>query len=301
MRTLILGCGYVGLQAGCELVHQGHEVYGVRRSEAAQAELQAAGIRPLVADLARPGGLDHLPGPFDWVVNTAASTQGGAADYRRVYLNGLRHVISWLSRMVPRKYVYTSSTGVYGQIDGSLVEETALTEPSAETGRVLVETEQLLVAAARETGFPGVVLRVAGIYGPGRGYWLKQFLRGEARLSGTGERILNMIHRDDVAGSIAAALAAGRAGETYNAVDDEPVTQIDCFRWLAQRLGRELPPASDEPETIERRRALTNKRVSNRKLKAELGYQFKYPTFREGYAAELASLEQAGLVKPSAR
>jgi nucleoside-diphosphate-sugar epimerase len=111
-------------------------------------------------------------------------------------------------------------------------------------------------------------------------------MNGTARLEGKGERILNMIHREDVVGAIVAALRQARPGEIYNAVDDEPVSQLAFFEWLAGRLGRPLPPSGPE-DTEARKRGVTSKRVSNRKLKAELGYRFKYPTFRDGYLPEI--------------
>jgi nucleoside-diphosphate-sugar epimerase len=230
-----------------------------------------------------------LPREWDWVVNCVASSGGGADEYRRVYLEGTRNLIEWLSPEPPRRFVYTSSTSVYGQNDGSVIDEASPTEPLAETSRVLVETEQMLLAAARTKNFPVIILRVAGIYGPERGHWFKQFLRGEARLEGNGGRILNIIHRDDVVGCIIAALKNGKPGEIYNAADDEPVSQLDFFSWLAGALGKPLPPSVPEsPEA--RKRGATNKRVSNQKLKAELGYTFLYSTFREGYAAEIKRL-----------
>jgi nucleoside-diphosphate-sugar epimerase len=142
-----------------------------------------------------------------------------------------------------------------------------------------------LLAAAREKNFPGVILRVAGIYGPGRGYWFQQFLRGEAQITGKGERILNMIHRDDLVGCIIAALERGKPAEIYNAVDDEPVKQLDFFHWLAAELGRPMPPSAVEPAEQTNKRGATNKRVSNSKLKTQLGYRFRYSTFREGQKA----------------
>jgi nucleoside-diphosphate-sugar epimerase len=139
-----------------------------------------------------------------------------------------------------------------------------------------------------------MILRVAGIYGPERGHWFKQFLSNEARIEGDGARFLNMIHRDDVIGCIIAALKNGRAGEIYNAVDDEPVRQMDFFQWLAEELGKELPPTTPANFEEERKRGVTSKRVLNRKLKTELGYQFKYPDFRSGYTEEIFRLEQTG-------
>lgn len=294
MRVLIAGCGYVGLALGAELARQGHAVFGLRRTPDTAGELQAAGLTALVGDLTRPETLERLPADYDWVVNCVSSSRGGADDYRRVYLEGTRHLLRWLSARPPQRLVYTSSTGVYGQNDGSVVEETSPTEPAPETARVLVETERLLLQAARETGFPAAILRLAGIYGPGRGYWLRQFVQGQAVIEGQGERILNMIHRDDVAGAIIAALSHGTAGEIWNVVDDEPVTQLAFFQWLAQRLDRPLPPYAPESPEMTRKRGVTNKRVSNHKLKAELGYRFRYPTFREGCAAELERLIPPG-------
>ena len=294
MRVLIIGCGYVGLPLGAELVKQGHDVFGLRRSAVADAELKGAGLRPLHADITHPETLASLPHDFDWVVNCVASGGGEADNYRRVYLQGTRNLIEWLAPAPPKKFVYTSSTSVYAQNDGSTVKESSPTEPIAETAKALVETEKALLEAAQQQKFPAVVLRVAGIYGPERGYLLKQYLKNEARLEGKGERALNMIHRDDLIGVIIAALKSGRPGEIYNAVDDEPVTQFTFFEWLAGALGKYPPPAAPEDAEANRKRGVTNKKVSNRRLKMELGYQFKYSNFRKGYSAELLRLDRAG-------
>jgi nucleoside-diphosphate-sugar epimerase len=303
MRVLIVGCGYVGLPLGLELARQGHEVFGLRRSNAGDAELMAGGLKPLAADITRPEDLARLPGPFDWVVNTVSSTKGGVDEYRQVYLEGTRNLIEWLAPMPLKKFVQTSSTSVYGQTDSSAVKESSPAEPSSPTSRLLVETERLLLEAARTGKFPAVILRVAGIYGPDRGHLFLQYLRGEARIAGKGERILNMIHRDDVVNAILAGLKSGRAGEIYNAVDDEPVAQIHFFRWLSESLGKWMPPFATEAENTQRKRGLTNKKVSNRKLKMELGVQLKYPTFRQGYTAEITRLDRAGQlhIQPEAR
>ena len=293
MRVLIVGCGYVGMPLGADLVKQGHEVFGLRRSTGAEADLKSAGITPLTADITKTEQLNQLPGAYDWVVNCVSASGGGAEEYREVYLQGTRNLVEWLGA-APKKFVYTSSTSVYGQNDGSLVKETSPTEPAAETGKMLVETEQVLLTAARQQKFPAVILRAAGIYGPGRGYWFRQYLKSEARIEGTGARILNMIHRDDVVGAIIAALKSGRPGEVYNAVDDEPVSQLNFFQWLSGPLGKELPPSLPEDTDAEHKRGVTNKKVSNRRLKMELGYQFKYPTFRQGYTAEILRLDRSG-------
>ena len=284
MRVLIVGCGYVGLPLGKELAQQGHTVFGLRRSSLADAELLAAGITPLHADLTQPETFAGLPKNFDWVVNCTAAGGGGAEDYRKIYLAGNRNLVAWLADAPPKKFVYTSSTSVYGQNDGSVVTETSPTEPAAETAKVLVQAEKLLLAAVAERQFPAVILRVAGIYGPGRGHAFKQFLRGEARLEGDGSRWLNMIHRDDVAGVIMAALERGIPGEIYNAVDNEPVRQRDFYAWLAKKLNRPMPPAVWADAEVGKRRGTTNKQIKNKKLGSELIYNLNFPNFRICYA-----------------
>ena len=302
MRVLIVGCGYVGVPLGAELVRRGHEVHGLRRSAAGDGELSAAGIRPLLGDVTKPETLQPLPRDFDWVVNCVAAG-GNAENYQSVYLQGTRNLIEWLSPNPPQKFVYTSSTSVYAQNDGSMVDESSPTEPLAETSQILVETEKVLLEASgrglkgHEAGrpFPAVILRVAGIYGPDRGHWFKQFIRNEAKLEGDGARFLNMIHREDVAGCIIAALQNGVPGEIYNAVDDKPVSQRDFFAWLARTLARPMPTATVEDLNARRRRGVTNKRISNAKLKAALKYQFRFPDFRAGYGAEIARLQASGI------
>ena len=293
MRVLIVGCGYVGLPLGRELVRQGHAVFGLRRSRLAEAELQAAGVTPLHADITQPETLAALPHTFDWVVNCTASGGGSTEDYRQVYWEGTRHLLAWLANSPPRKYVYTSSTSVYGQNDGSIVTEASPAIPEASTGQILVETEKLLLAAAAQS-FPAVILRVAGIYGPGRGHWFKAFLRGEARIEGDGSRALNMIHRDDLIGIIIAALQDAKPGEIFNAVDNEAVIQLQFFEWLAAQLQRPLPPRVEANAETWRKRGVTNKRVSNAKLHAELKYSFQYPDFRAGYGEELRRMQAEG-------
>ncbi len=286
MRALIVGCGYVGLALGKELVRLGHDVFGLRRSALAADEMRAAGIQPLLADITQPESLAKLPRDFDWVVNCTASGGGGAEDYRKIYLEGSRNLNAWLAGSPLKKFIYTSSTSVYGQNDGSIVTENSPAEPEAATSKVLVETENFLIAASKNN-FPAVILRVAGIYGPARGHSFKQFLRGEARIEGDGARWLNMIHRDDVIGVIIAALENGKAGEIYNAMDNEPVSQSDFFAWLAAELQKPKPPRVAADAEVGRKRGATNKRVSNSKLVTELKYQFKFPNFRSGYAAEI--------------
>ena len=268
MRALILGAGYVGESLASQLAARGHKVEAVNRR---------TGV-----DITNIGDLRKLGRDWDWMVNTVSSGKGSVEEYRRVFLEGTRNIIEWLAGSSLQKYVYTSSTSVYGQADGSVVDETSATQPQSETSKILVQTEQLLPQ------LPAITLRVAGIYGPERGFLFQQYLRGGAVITADGSRYLNMIHRDDVVRAIIDALERGNAGEIYNIADDEPVTQLEFFQWLSKMLNRPMPPFAPEP--VSRKRGITNKRVSNRKLREQLGCELAYPNYRAGYGALIAQL-----------
>jgi nucleoside-diphosphate-sugar epimerase len=282
MRVLIVGCGYVGLPVGARLVSTGHEVVGIRRDSTAGDELARNGIRLIQADITRPDDLRRIEPNFDTVINLVSSTKGGPEEYRRVYLEGTRNLLQWLAPNPPKHYLYTSSTSVYAQEDGSWVTEQSPAVPNSTTSRILVDTETELLRR-----FPAIILRVGGIYGPERGHLFRQYLRGEAVMREDGSAYINGIHLEDVAGALCHLISHGQPGEIYNTVDNEPVTQRQFFEWLSATLKKPMPPSA--PADPNRKRGLTNKRVSNAKLRST-GYEFKFPTFREGYTAEIQRL-----------
>lgn len=281
-RILIVGCGYLGLAAAQRFLAAGCLVAGVRRSSDSTAELSALGIQPLVGDVARPETWQGWPQNWDVVINAVSSSRGGPDVYRDVYLAGTRNLISWIGAGRTR-YIHISSTSVYAQTDGSWVAEDSPTEPSTETGRILVETERQVLNAHSTTGFPAILLRVSGIYGPGRGHLLKQLLQGEARIEGDGSRWINMVHRDDAAAAIEAVAMRGESGRIFNVTDDLPVRQGEFLKWLAREYELPEPPVSEAGEAMPRKRGLTQKRVSNARLKVETSWVPQYPDFRIGY------------------
>jgi nucleoside-diphosphate-sugar epimerase len=166
--------------------------------------------------------------------------------------------------------LFTSSTSVYAQRDGSWVTEESETNPE-ETGRLLLETEKL-VLDHRYT-----VARLAGIYGPGRSALVSKLLAGTAIIDPDNDRFVNQAHRDDIACALFLLLTGDlQEAQIYNIVDDEPLLQSACYRWLARRLSRPPPPIGRV--AARRKRGDTNKRVSNAKLRS-LGWTPQYPTF----------------------
>jgi nucleoside-diphosphate-sugar epimerase len=278
MRILVLGCGYIGTPLIQKLAELGHKVHAARRSP-----LSLEGIITHQVDVTQRGSFDSLPHGFDWVFLTASSSRGDAAVHRAVFVDGATNLVNWLGNSTAR-VLFTSSTNVYPQMDGKWVDESSLEKPVTRTALNLVEAENVLM----ESDIPCSILRVAGIYGPERGYLYRRFINDEAVLIDKGKRWMNMIHRDDVVGAILTAMNTGPG--IYNAVDNEPVTQRHFFEWLARELEKPMPP---EGESIAPKREATNKRVRNDKLKAK-GWALRYPTFREGYQA-LISKEQKGI------
>ena len=209
------------------------------------------------------------------VMSVSSGRGGGPEQYRRTYLGGARNL---LAAFCPGRFVFTGSTSVYAQTDGSALDESAPAVPDRETGRVLRETEELVLASPG-----GIVARLAGIYGPGRSALLRKFLAGEAVIEGDGGRWLNQIHRDDAAAALFRLAQPDAPPGVYNVADDHPITQLDLYTALAARLGRALPPRG--PVDLDRKRGWTSKRVVNGRLRA-LGWQPAYPAFVDWAAAQ---------------
>lgn len=287
MKALILGLGYIGTPLAESLAGAGHEVHGVRRRVEPDARLEAAGVKLLSGDVTRADGLDAVDRHYDWVINSVSSSRGGMEAYRATFLDGAEHLIRWLRDCRPSRFIFTSSSSVYGQTDGAEVDEETPAEGAGETGRILAETERRYLESPAELS-KVTVLRIAGIYGPERGYLFQKFLNGEATITGDPNRWLNQVHRDDVVGTILAVLNTSAPPDLLNVADCEPVRQIDFYRWLGARLEKPLPPAAPIPAT--RKRAVTNKRVLNTRLMGLLGDGMIHPSFREGYESEIRRL-----------
>lgn len=272
---LIAGLGFVGEALAHALASKGHHVIGLTHSESSFQRLQQhrATIDVRQADISQPDSLscaftEKESAAISWVIHCASSGRGGPEQYRAVYRDGLAN----LHALCPRsRLLFTSSTSVYAQTDGSWVDESSPAEPVRETGRILRETEML----ALQSG--GLVARLAGIYGPERSYILLKFLADTAVIEGDGGRYLNQAHRDDIVRALQHLIEREEKG-IFNVVDSTPQTQRQLYAWLAKHFDRPLPPQA--PPDHERKRGWTHKRVSNQRLKAS-GWQPRYPSFQE--------------------
>jgi len=269
-RILIAGCGYVG-QAAADLCHAaGWAVEGWTRSAESVATLSAKPYPICEVDISRRAKVAERKGTFDAVIHCASSSGGDAEMYRHVYLDGARNL---LEIFPGSKLLFTSSTSVYAQGDGSWVTEESETKPTRETSQILLETERLVLVNG------GIVARLAGIYGPGRSALLTKFVDGTAIIDAENDRFVNQVHRDDIAAALFLLSSHELDGAwLYNVVDDQPMLQSDCYRWLAKRLNRPLPPIGKSKQ--QRKRGDSNKRVSNAKLR-RLSWTPQYPIFTD--------------------
>ncbi|HEY8504651.1 MAG TPA: SDR family oxidoreductase [Gemmataceae bacterium] len=266
---LVVGCGYLGRRVAGLWQARGDRVFALTRGRA--EELRHAGLEPIVADVTRPETLHALP-RVRTVLYAVGMDRSSGRSVRDVYVGGLANVLDALPP--PERFLYVSSTGVYGQDDGSEVDESSPTDPAEESGKVVLEAEQLL----RRRLPDAIVLRFAGMYGPGRLIGDRALREGRA-IPGNPERWLNLIQIDDGARAVLAAEEKGRTGEVYNVSDGNPVRRGDFYRFLAGLLN--VP----EPEFTGPAGTDLGRRVSNRKLTADTGFFPTYPGYRDGLRA----------------
>ncbi|MHA7239481.1 NAD-dependent epimerase/dehydratase family protein [Arthrobacter sp. TMS1-12-1] len=274
MTVLIAGCGDLGTEVGLRLAARGERVVGWRRS----AGLLPAPIEGVSVDLTR-----HLPPiPADTDVVVLATAAGGRTEaaYRSAYVDSTRNVLAALERdgVTPRRVLFVSSTAVYGDFDGALVTEDTPAESTAPTARLIREAEQLLLEGTDH----GTVLRLSGIYGPGRTRLIDQVRSGSAVLP-AAPQWTNRIHRDDAAAAIVHLVAeVASPAPVYLGSDELPVDLGEVLRFLAAELDLpEPPPGASAPSRGGARRVDSS-------LLRSTGFTFTYPTYREGYRAVLA-------------
>ena len=279
MTVLLAGCGDLGTEAGLRFAAAGHPVVGWRRSP----EKLPAEIEGFAADLS---AADLPPVPVDTtaVVIAVAAASPTEAAYRAAYVEGLSHVLDALERdgAAPDRVLFVSSTAVHGDAAGGWVDERTTPAPGGYSGRVMREAEELLLSRLRGSRSVPLVLRLGGIYGPGRTRLIEQVQSGAA-LVPDKPRYTNRIHRDDAAAAIVHLCTMdSMPAPVYVGVDNDPADLGDVLRFLASEMGYPEPPVGSAGEARG-----GNKRCSNALLRST-GFEFAYPSFREGYRDVLA-------------
>jgi tryptophan 2,3-dioxygenase/nucleoside-diphosphate-sugar epimerase len=277
MSWAILGCGYVGTRLARTLLSRGDAVRALARDQARLAPLAALGAEVRAVDAARDDSferaLDGLEAPVVVYSIPPPSTMPPGEAVRRA--------AAAARAARARRFVYLGSTGVYGATAPDLVvdEATPLALDDADAAPRLADERALAAFAELDT----VVLRLAAIYGPGRGL-RERLQRGDLRLVDGGAGVFSRIHVEDIVGIVLAAVERAPARAVYCVADDEPSTQRAYVEWLCARLGRPLPPSA-APDPSKPRHAQRGRRVANSRLRRELGYSLVHPTFRHGELA----------------
>jgi nucleoside-diphosphate-sugar epimerase len=279
---MVAGCGWLGCAVAQQLIARGDQVTGVRTDPGRAAALRPFGIHPLALDLADPATISQIPGDIDAILALQASAGEGEKAYRRAYLEANHTLLAVARRQPLRAFIYTGSTGVFGQRDGSDVDEGTPPAPATATGAVLLEAERLLLEAAKE-GLPTRIVRLSGLYGPGRIWIIDRMRRG---LMPPDAVWMNSCHQDDAAQTVLAALDRGRNGAVYHGTDAMPMRRREVVSFLAERLG--IPP-TDQDSGLDSRSP--NRRIWGERTRLELGIQRHWPSLREGLAPYLPALQ----------
>ena len=272
-RVFIAGAGYVGSVAAKLLREAGHSVDIGRRTPAGEPGSHAM-------DVLRPGTYPAALAEAECVVYCVSADGFTEESYRDAYVTGLANVIAAAGRA--RRLVFVSSTGVFGQDDGSVVDESSPALPKGFSGRTLLEGEALLAAAP----FEATAIRFSGIYGPGRDRLIRMVRSGSPVSAKSRAAITNRIHRDDCARAIVHLAGRPAVQPLYLGSDEAPTSMGEILDWIAARLGLPPPPVGEDNAQVLQRGG--NKRISSARLRGE-GFRFLYPTYREGFEAILAA------------
>lgn len=289
MAKLVIGCGYLGARVARKWRESGHSVTVVTRSDERAKRFQQQGYAAIVGDVTRPETLAQLP-VAQSVLFAVGYDRASKNSIQQVYASGISNVLAALPAETGR-LIYISTTGVYGPADGGWVDEVTPPDPQREGGRASLSAENLI--AAHPLGQRSVILRLAGIYGPGRVPFIRELRAGEPIPARTS-RWLNLIHVEDAAAVVvAAAEAALGERSVYCVSDGVPVERGEFYSEVARQIGTPSPrfvePDANSPRAA---RAEANRRISNARMLADLRVTLAYPDYRAGLADAVETQNQ---------
>lgn len=276
MRVLIAGCGDVGNVLAITLLRDGHTVYGLKRDTSSLPP----GVQAVAADLLDPATLTNLPQNIDWLVFMPTPAGRSQSAYEAIFIQGWKNLWEGL-KQCPARSLLVSSTSVFGESSGGIVNEGTDPRPTGFNGEVLLEMEQLASRCTDDL----VVVRISGIYGPGRERLIRLAASDGLEVQQFPPTFTNRIHRDDAAAALKHLLEIDKPHALYAVTDDCPAPRYEVVDWLARVQG------CASPRGLRDKTAVRGKRVSNQRLR-DSGFKLSYPDYKAGYAAVLEQRQQ---------
>lgn len=275
MHALIVGCGYLGRRAARRWIEDGHRVSALTRSPTNARQLTDAGIEPIVGDVLDPSTVSALP-TADVMLIAITHDRASGVTKRALVVDGVANLAHEMQSRVGH-VIDISSTSVYGQSDGSWVDETSPTEPTTEGGHITLDAEIALqeICNASTSERRLTILRLAGIYGPGRLIARVDQLHSGKPIAGISEAWLNLIHVDDAVRCIVTAAQGRHNSQVLLVSDGRPVTRGEFYSTIAREVG--APPPTFDPHAISGRTRGRNKRCRNTRMLAELDVKLTCP------------------------
>ncbi len=276
--VLVVGCGYLGIRVARAALQRGANVFATTRCDTKANEFSQAGLQPLLLDWTNKRSLKSIPQVSRILVAVSYDSTSSLSRYES-QVGGLRNLLSGTS--VDAKLCYISTTGVYHQTDGSWVDENSPAKPTRQGGRAHLDAEALLHRYRPDS--PWTILRLSGIYGPGRVPRARDVIAGRP-IRSAAEGYLNLIHVDD---AVTAVLSSWQreCERLYVVSDDKPIPRKEFYSEIALQCGAAKPTfLAPDPSAPVAMRSASNKRIWNRSMKQDLVSKLRYPTYREGLA-----------------
>ena len=290
-KIIIFGCGYIGTSFAMRAMSLGAQVTALTHNSIQAQKLKGQGVETVVAELRETGWHTQLVGKFDFALNCVGSSSRDIKGYQESYLEGMRSIMVWSRSNAIGTFLYTSSTSVYPQNHGELVDELASKDGIREEARILLDTEKVLMDEVVSYGNISryFILRLSGIYGPTRHYLLDQIRSGE--VSTSLDCYLNIIHQEDVVSAIEACFAASAKQESaiYNCSDNHPALKRDVIEWVCKLYSIQLPKMNADASSKRKLGAL-NRKICSQRLINVIGWKPRYSSYKEGYKAIIESL-----------